>query len=213
MNQVELGKRICHLRKSKGLTQLELVGDYMTRNALSMIERGKARPSISVLEYLANRLGVTANYLLQDDIDNNESSISIDNDSFNMLIYAKDLLKHKSYYKIVSNIKPEGDFKDEIYAIRSIAHIQIVKQFYNPKKLMSKKECVFLINIILQAIAENKEGLYANEGNIKFLNRCYSEVKQMLYNLCTNNAVVFNYNCYDTLFGISSKYIFTFVGV
>ena len=40
-----LGQKIREARQSKGMTQKELVGDYITRNMLSKIENDSAIPS------------------------------------------------------------------------------------------------------------------------------------------------------------------------
>lgn len=62
-----LGQKIKYLRKEKRLTQSELVGDRITRNQLSMIEKGTAKPSIGTLEYIAERLEKPVYYLLSDE--------------------------------------------------------------------------------------------------------------------------------------------------
>lgn len=64
-----LGTKIKQLRKSKKMTQAALVGDKITRNMLSGIENGVANPSISTLNYLADKLGVSVGYLLSEEED------------------------------------------------------------------------------------------------------------------------------------------------
>ena len=62
-----LGQKIKAIRKEKGLTQAELVGDRITRNQLSLIENGINNPSISTLEFIAQRLNVPMSYFLSND--------------------------------------------------------------------------------------------------------------------------------------------------
>ncbi len=63
---MELGKRIKDCRLALGLSQRQLCGDYMTRNMLSQIENGTARPSMDTLSYLADRLGKTVSFFLEE---------------------------------------------------------------------------------------------------------------------------------------------------
>ncbi|MBE6724028.1 MAG: helix-turn-helix transcriptional regulator [Ruminococcaceae bacterium] len=61
-----VGVRLKELRLRRGLTQKELSGDRITRNMLSLIESGNASPSVSTLEYLAERLEVPVGYFFAD---------------------------------------------------------------------------------------------------------------------------------------------------
>ena len=61
---MELGTRIKQARLEKGLTQRQLCGEYMTRNMLSLLENGSAKPSVETLEYLAKALGKPVGYFL-----------------------------------------------------------------------------------------------------------------------------------------------------
>ena len=58
-----LGVRMRQLRVSAGLTQSELAGDRCSKEYLSQIERGKTRPTVEMLAWLADRLGVDATFL------------------------------------------------------------------------------------------------------------------------------------------------------
>ena len=59
-----IGEKIRSFRLKKRMTQAELVGDRLTRNMISMIENGKVEPSLSTINYLAERLDVTPGVLL-----------------------------------------------------------------------------------------------------------------------------------------------------
>ena len=48
---MELGQRIKAVRLEKGLSQRQLCGSMITRNMLSQIENGSARPSMDTLAY------------------------------------------------------------------------------------------------------------------------------------------------------------------
>ena len=64
---MELGQRIKQARLEAGLSQRQLCGEEITRNMLSQIENGSARPSMGTLEYFARRLGKTVSYFLEED--------------------------------------------------------------------------------------------------------------------------------------------------
>ncbi len=63
---MELGERIYRERTAAGLSQRQLCGEQITRNMLSQIENGAARPSLDTLRYLAQRLGKPVSYFLQE---------------------------------------------------------------------------------------------------------------------------------------------------
>ena len=60
---VRLGERLRQLRVAAGLTQSELAGERFSKEYVSQIERGKTRPAPEAIEWLAERLGVDADFL------------------------------------------------------------------------------------------------------------------------------------------------------
>ena len=63
---MDLGARLRQARTEAGLSQRQLCGDVITRNMLSQIENGSARPSMDTLQYLAARLGKPVSYFLEE---------------------------------------------------------------------------------------------------------------------------------------------------
>ena len=63
---MELGEKIRAARLEAGLSQRQLCGGVITRNMLSQIENGAARPSMDTLRYLAEQLGKSVSYFLED---------------------------------------------------------------------------------------------------------------------------------------------------
>jgi len=59
-----VGERVRQLRISSGLTQTDLAGERFSKEYVSQIERGKTRPTRETVAWLAERLGVDENYLL-----------------------------------------------------------------------------------------------------------------------------------------------------
>ncbi|HEX2302960.1 MAG TPA: tetratricopeptide repeat protein [Gaiella sp.] len=58
-----VGDRVRALRVAAGLTQSELAGQRFSKEYVSQIERGKTRPTAETIAWLAERLGVDAQYL------------------------------------------------------------------------------------------------------------------------------------------------------
>ena len=65
-DQMELGEKIKQARLEAGLSQRQLCGGHITRNMLSQIEHGTARPSMDTLRLLAAGLGKPVSYFLED---------------------------------------------------------------------------------------------------------------------------------------------------
>lgn len=63
-----LGERLKQARLEKGLSQRQLCGDEITRNMLSQIENGSAKPSMATLSYLAGRLEKPVSYFLEETV-------------------------------------------------------------------------------------------------------------------------------------------------
>lgn len=64
---MELGKRLKEARLALGLSQRQLCGEEITRNMLSQIENGSARPSMDTLRYLAGKLGKPVSFFLEEE--------------------------------------------------------------------------------------------------------------------------------------------------
>lgn len=64
---MELGEKIKKARLEAGLSQRQLCGEEITRNMLSLIEHGSAKPSMKTLGYLSRQLGKPISYFLEED--------------------------------------------------------------------------------------------------------------------------------------------------
>ncbi|MEG1287487.1 MAG: helix-turn-helix transcriptional regulator [Clostridium sp.] len=65
MDILSLGEKIKRLRKEKNMTLKELAGDRITAAQISHIERDKSHTSQELLDYLAQRLDVSVDYLIE----------------------------------------------------------------------------------------------------------------------------------------------------
>lgn len=64
---MDISQKLLQARQEAGLSQRQLCGDYITRNMLSQLEHGTAKPSLDTLQYLADRLGKPVSYFLEDE--------------------------------------------------------------------------------------------------------------------------------------------------
>ena len=62
-----LGEKIKQARLEAGLSQRQLCGEEVTRNMLSQIENGSAKPSMATLSYFATRLGKSVSFFLEEE--------------------------------------------------------------------------------------------------------------------------------------------------
>lgn len=63
---MELGQKLKAARLEKGLSQRQLCQDIITRNMLSLIENGSAKPSRSTLQALCARLELPLSHFIED---------------------------------------------------------------------------------------------------------------------------------------------------
>lgn len=126
MDAVKVGEKIATLRKEKGMTQVELAEKlHVTNRAVSKWENGLNFPDLSLMEPLAETLGVTVSELLglegktkeevfqmTADISEKEKKIirkRIRDGTFGIILYGCILC----IYAIVLTIRPDNIFFDE----------------------------------------------------------------------------------------------------
>jgi len=100
-----LGEKLRQARAARGLSQARVAGTHMTRNMLSQLEHDLASPSVKTLLYLAETLGVSAGWLLD------EKATA---DSFLITEQAKDAYRRGAYagcLELLSGV--EGTLDDE----------------------------------------------------------------------------------------------------
>lgn len=65
---MELGEKLRQARLEAGKSQREVCGETITRNMLSLIEHGTAKPSMATLQYLAAQLGRPVSFFLDEEV-------------------------------------------------------------------------------------------------------------------------------------------------
>ena len=65
MEILTLGEKIKRRRKELEMTLKDLAGDRITPGQISLVESGRSNPSMDLLEYLANSLHTSVEYLME----------------------------------------------------------------------------------------------------------------------------------------------------
>ena len=108
---MELGQRLKQARLDAGLSQRQLCADVITRNMLSQIENGSARPSMDTLRYLAQRLGKPLGYFLE------EESVSVNQ---SVITRARTLPAQEALALLEDYQAPDGVFDPERYLLEAL---------------------------------------------------------------------------------------------
>ncbi len=121
MDLVKLGKKLRAIRQKRGLTQNDLAKGIVTRNMLSLIETGKASPSLEVLLSLSSTLGVDASYLISDKDECVFEKIEI-------IDTLKSKLARRSYALCLSEALSITDCDDEVALIIATCAMNLGKE-------------------------------------------------------------------------------------
>ena len=124
---MELGQRLRQARIEQGLSQRQLCGDVITRNMLSQIENGTARPSMDTLAYLSGRLGKPISFFLE------EESVQIPN--LAVMEDARSLYAQKDWTKLLSRLQQycekDGQFDEERWLLQALCLMELAKETEN----------------------------------------------------------------------------------
>ena len=118
-----LGQRLRQARLEQGLSQRQLCGDVITRNMLSQIENGSARPSMDTLSYLAAGLGKPISFFLD------EESVSVPN--LAVMEQARLLYAKRDWQQLLSQLQQyrdgEGDFDEERWLMEAVCLMELAE--------------------------------------------------------------------------------------
>lgn len=116
---MELGEKLRQARTEAGLSQRALCGEKITRNMLSRIEHGSARPSMDTLAWLAGRLGKPMSFFLDETVvaSPNQAVIAAARAHFDAGAYAAVLDTLEAYQA------PDGIFDREQALLNALARL------------------------------------------------------------------------------------------
>jgi len=123
---MELGQRLKQARLDAGLSQRQLCGDIITRNMLSQIENGSARPSMDTLRLLAQRLEKPLSYFLE------EESVSVNQ---SIITRARALPAQEALALLENYQSPDGVFDPERYLLEALCCMDLASSAIEENRL------------------------------------------------------------------------------
>lgn len=161
---MELGERIKQARLAAGLSQRQLCGDTITRNMLSLIESGRARPSMDTLAYLAARLGKPMGFFLEEDavLSPNQTIMSDARDAYTQGRF-RDVLAALEGYE-----QPDTVFDAERFFLEALAAMGLAEQ------VLGEGKTVYAQSLLEQArSAGTRSAYYTKDTERRRLLLCY----------------------------------------
>lgn len=147
MEILTLGEKIKLKRKEMNMTLKELAGDRITPGQISLVESGKSKPSIDLLEYIAEKLNTEIDYFLESEekqaakicefyANIAESAISAEN-----LLRAQEAIEKGMHYAQKYNL---SYFKGKLEM--SLARLKLLKKEYED----AQQSCLSANSIFLK---------------------------------------------------------------
>lgn len=148
---MELGEKLRCARIEAGLSQRQLCGEEITRNMLSLIENGSAKPSMKTLQYLAGRLGKPVSFFLEDMLpaSPNQQCIFAARDHFDQGNYAAAATALESYRE------PDPIFDREYCLLQVLAFLNLAEE------AISQRRELYALELLEKA---NRESSYCDEA-------------------------------------------------
>lgn len=97
MEILSLGEKIKRKRKELNLTLKDLAGERITPGQISLVESGKSNPSMDLLEYIANNLNTSIEYLMESEETQAEKICTYFENISESYILNEDLNQSESY--------------------------------------------------------------------------------------------------------------------
>lgn len=119
-----LGEKLRQARLEAGLSQRQLCGDTITRNMLSQIENGSARPSMDTLSAFARRLGKPVSWFLEED--------TVTSPNRQRMEQARDAFGREEYEAVIRELEhyesPDATFDNEANLLRYLSLVVLAEQ-------------------------------------------------------------------------------------
>lgn len=131
-----LGEKLKQARIEAGLSQRQLCADVITRNMLSQIENGSARPSMDTLAFLAAGLGKTVSYFLEED--------AVTSPNQDLMARARQDFEKKDWPRVLKNLEhyrlPDPVFHREQRLLRQLAALELAAEALKQGKIPYAKD-------------------------------------------------------------------------
>lgn len=128
---MELGEKIRQARLEAGLSQRQLCGDFITRNMLSQIEHGTAKPSMDTLRLLAAGLGKSVSYFLEDE--------AVTSPNQEVMARSREAFRAGEFGAVLDALEgyrePDPVFDDEARLLRALCAMALAEQALGQNRL------------------------------------------------------------------------------
>ena len=145
---MELGERLRQARLEAGLSQKQLCGDQITRNMLSQIEHGTAKPSMATLQYLAGKLEKPLGYFLGEETPPETQ----------VILSARKAWQAGDAQGVLSALEdhqPDALLDNEYYLLTALAKLDLAEQALNQGKAEYTRA------LLTQAAQAEKKTIYS----------------------------------------------------
>ena len=171
---MELGALLKQTRQEAGLSQRQLCGDTITRNMLSQIENGSARPSMDTLRILAARLGKPVSFFLD------EETVTSPNQP--RIARAGEALEAGDFRGVLEALRdwqePEAVFCRERYYLEALAALR------QSEKALDEGRTGYALELLTRAKeAGSRTPYYTPELESRRLTLCYRAQPEMALQL------------------------------
>lgn len=168
-----LGQRIKERRKELGLTQNAVCGDYITRNMLSSIENGSAKPSLDTLIYISDKLNIPSEYFMSRD-----SKTAALYKRIETIDNIRTLFESRQYNKCLELCYSMNIDDSEICLIAAESELKLSIECLSNSKLISAEEHMVKCEIFADKCIYNSERIKAT---VLFLRRLIDCVRENRY--------------------------------
>ncbi len=192
-----IGEKIKKLRTAKLMTQSELAGTAITRNMLSQIENGVARPSLETVQYLAMRLNISPGYLLAE---GNDEQIYLKYREITNIKRAYMSEDYRICRDMCLHTESHGD--DEIHLILAECNLEIAVEEFNAGNL--RNACAYFD----EAIESCASTIYRTEALIAKAGLYFGYMRMISATLDSNIVDGEEINLYPALTDDVSRYLF-----
>ena len=183
---LNIGAKIKELRKERKMTLAQVAGDRITKGMLSLIENGKAQPSMESLQHIAKQLNIDVSELMQTEDHHQIKELYQDVEKKRLALFKeynekkfneKVIELYNTIFPFVENGSLKGTTFEEVRIYDAYLSMR-----YHAKIDLSEKPFAKLVQMYEQVHAYSKIlTIFDRMAGIKFLERNYIEALQYLF--------------------------------
>lgn len=148
---MDLSQKLKQARLEAGLSQKALCADRITRNMLSQIENGSARPSMDTLRYLAGQLGKPLSYFLEED--------AVTSPNQELMAQAREAAPSEVLHLLGQYKRPDPTFDRERWFLEALACLTLAED------ALSQKKPAYALTLLERAAAAGSRTPYYTADN------------------------------------------------